>query len=104
MWTGLISDGLYWKQQRQEQSRRFHQTENVNGLLQAVQHWFIMKYFFQTIFYAYVVAAFDKSSVNPTRGNEMQKAVHCNVNNNDHSFYAGPNCKNIEQLLVKLKN
>ena len=68
MWIGLISDGLYWNQQRQEQSRSFHQTEKVNGLLQAVQHWFIMKYFFQAIFYAYFVAAFDKSSVNPTRG------------------------------------
>ena len=34
----------------------------------------------------------------------MQKAVPCNVNNNYNSFYAGPNCKNIEQLLVKLKD
>jgi len=34
----------------------------------------------------------------------MQKAVHCNVNNNYNSFYAGPNCKNIEQLLVKLED
>lgn len=60
-----------------------------------------MKYIlFQTILFAYFVAALANSSVKPTTGNEVKKAANCNANNNFISFYAGPNCK--KQLLKEL--
>ena len=37
------------------------------------------------------------STVKPT------KEARCNVNNNYNSFYAGPNCKKIEQQLEEIR-
>ena len=52
-----------------------------------------MKYFVGAILFAYFIAALANSTVKPTT------EAHCNVNNNYNSFYAGPNCKKIEQQL-----
>ena len=60
----------------------------------------MMKNFFAAILCAYFVAEFANSSVQPTKTTEAKKAP-CNVNNYN-SFYAGPNCKNIEQRLAKI--
>jgi len=62
----------------------------------------MMKYFFRAILFAYFVAAFANSSVKPTTGAGANKA-HCNVNTYN-SFYAGPNCKKIEQQLAEMRN
>ena len=50
-----------------------------------------MKYFVGAILFAYFIAALANSKVKPTT------EAHRNVNNNYNSFYAGPNCKKIEQ-------
>ena len=52
-----------------------------------------MKYFFGAVLFAYFITTLANSTVKPT------KEAHCNVNNNYNSFYAGPNCKKIEQQL-----
>ena len=62
----------------------------------------MMKYLFRAILFAYFVAAFANSSVNPTTSLGTRKA-HCNVNNYN-SFYAGPNYKKIEQQLEEIRN
>ena len=62
-----------------------------------------MKYFLYALLFAYFVAAFANSSVKPTTSPGTNKA-HCNVNNNYNSFYAGPNCKKIEQQLAEMRN
>ena len=51
-----------------------------------------MKYFF-----AYSIATLANSTVKQT------KEAQCNVNNNYNSFYAGPNCKKIEQHLEEIR-
>ena len=56
-----------------------------------------MKYFVGAILFAYFIATLANSTVKPT------KEAHCNVNNNYNSFYAGPNCKKIEQQLGKIR-
>ena len=56
-----------------------------------------MKYFFGAVLFAYFIATLANSTVKPT------KEAHCNVNNNYNSFYAGPNCKKIEQQLEKIR-
>ena len=57
-----------------------------------------MKYFFGIIPLACLIsAALANSTVKPT------KATRCNVNNNYNSFYAGPNCKKIEQQLEEIR-
>ena len=62
----------------------------------------IMKFFFRVILFASdFVAAFANPSVKP--GARTNKA-HCNVNNNYNSFYAGPNCKKIEQQLAEMRS
>ena len=61
-----------------------------------------MKFFFAAILFAYFVTALANSSVKPTKSNENK--AHCNVNNNYNSFYAGPNCKKIEEQLAELRN
>ena len=64
----------------------------------------MVKYFFRVILFASdFVAAFANSSVKPTTGAGTNKA-HCNVNNNYNSFYAGPNCKKIEQQLAEMRS
>ena len=60
-----------------------------------------MKSLFAAILFAYSVSALANSSVKPTKSNENK--THCNVNNNYNSFYAGPNCKKIEQQLAEIK-
>ena len=62
-----------------------------------------MNYFLHAILLAYFVAALANSSVKPTITPGTNKA-HCNVNNNYNSFYAGPNCKKIEQQLEEIRN
>ena len=56
-----------------------------------------MKYFVGAILFAYFIAALANSKVKPTT------EAHCNVNNNYNSFYAGPNCKKIEQQLHEIR-
>ena len=56
-----------------------------------------MKYFVGVILFAYFIATLANSTVKPT------KEVYCNVNNNYNSFYAGPNCKKIEQQLEEIR-
>ena len=56
-----------------------------------------MKYFVGAILFAYFIATLANSTVKPT------KEAHCNVNNNYNSFYAGPNCKKIEQQLEEIR-
>ena len=56
-----------------------------------------MKHFFGTILLSSVISALANSTVKPT------KETHCNVNNNYNSFYAGPNCKKIEQQLEEIR-
>ena len=56
-----------------------------------------MKYSFGAVLFAYFIATLANSTVKPT------KEAHCNVNNNYNSFYAGPNCKKIEQQLEKIR-
>ena len=56
-----------------------------------------MKYFFGAVLFAYFIATLANSTVKPT------KEAHCNVNNNYNSFYAGPNCKKIEQQLEEIR-
>ena len=56
-----------------------------------------MKYFFGAVLFAYFIATLANSTVKPT------KKAHCNVNNNYNSFYAGPNCKKIEQQLEEIQ-
>ncbi|CAH3040573.1 unnamed protein product [Porites lobata] len=56
-----------------------------------------MKYFFAIIPLACLISALANSTVKPT------KATRCNVNNNYNSFYAGPNCKKIEQQLAEIR-
>ncbi|XP_073247985.1 fibrinogen C domain-containing protein 1-like [Porites lutea] len=56
-----------------------------------------MKYFFGAVLFAYLIATLANSTVKPT------KEAHCNVNNNYNSFYAGPNCKKIEQQLEEIR-
>ena len=63
----------------------------------------MMKYFLYAILFAYFVATFANSSVKHTTDAGTNKA-HCNVNNTYNSFYAGPNCKKIEQQLAEMKN
>ena len=63
----------------------------------------MMKYFLHATLFAYFVAAFANSSVKPTTSPGTNKA-YCNVNNNYNSFYAGPNCKKIEQQLAKMRS
>ena len=60
----------------------------------------MMKYLFEAILLAYFAATFADSSVKPTKTTQAKKAL-CNVNNYN-SFYAGPNCKTIEQHLAKI--
>ena len=55
-----------------------------------------MKYFVGAILFAYFIAALANSKVKPTT------EAHCNVNNYN-SFYAGPNCKKIEQQLHEIR-
>ena len=56
-----------------------------------------MKYFFGAIVFAYSIATLANSTVKQT------KEAQCNVNNNYNSFYAGPNCKKIEQQLEEIR-
>ena len=56
-----------------------------------------MKYFFGAVLFAYFITTLANSTVKPT------KEAHCNVNNNCNSFYAGPNCKKIEQQLEEIR-
>ena len=57
-----------------------------------------MKYFFGIIPLAcLIISTLVNSTVKPT------KATRCNVNNNYNSFYAGPNCKKIEQQLEEIR-
>ena len=57
-----------------------------------------MKYFVRAILFACFIAALANSTVKPTT-----KEACCNVNNNYNSFYAGPNCKKIEQQLEEIR-
>ena len=60
-----------------------------------------MKGFFAAIALAYFIATPANSSVKPTKSDQMRKAqCHMNYNTN---FYAGPNCKKIEQQLAEIK-
>ena len=56
-----------------------------------------MKYFFGAVLFAYFITTLANSTVKPT------KEAHCSVNNNYNSFYAGPNCKKIEQQLEEIR-
>ena len=60
-----------------------------------------MRYFFEAILLAYFAAALANSSVKPTKSSETKKA-QCNLYYNTN-FYAGPNCKKIEQQLAEIK-
>ena len=62
-----------------------------------------MRYLFEATLLAYFVAALANSSVKSTKNAETGKG-HGDVNNNYYSFYAGPNCKKIEQQLVEMRN
>ena len=52
-----------------------------------------MKLFFEAILFAVFIIAL---------ANSTDKSK-CNVNNNYNSFYAGPNCKKIEQQLAEIQ-
>ena len=56
-----------------------------------------MKYFVGATLCVYFIAALANSTVKP------KKEAHCNVNNNYNNFYAGPNCKKIEQQLEEIR-
>jgi len=62
-----------------------------------------MRYLFEATLLAYFVAALANSSVKSTKNAETGKG-HGDVNNNYYSFYAGSNCKKIEQQLVEMRN
>ena len=66
-----------------------------------------MKYFFQAILLSYFVAALANSNLSTKQAknadNGTTKSSHCNVNNNYNSFYAGPNCKKIEDMFSEVK-
>ena len=55
-----------------------------------------MKHFFGAILFTHLIATHANSTVKPT------KEAHFNVNNYN-SFYAGPNCKKIEQQLEEIR-
>ena len=55
-----------------------------------------MKYFFAIIPLACLISALANSTVKPTKATR-------NVNNNYNSFYAGANCKKIEQQLAEIR-
>ena len=57
---------------------------------------------FKGILFAVFVTAFANSSVKSNKSTSTDKSK-CNVNNNYNSFYAGPNCKKIEQQLAEIK-
>ena len=60
-----------------------------------------MKGFFAAIALVYFIATLANSSVKPAKSDQMRKAqCHMNYNTN---FYAGPNCKKIEQQLAEIK-
>ena len=60
-----------------------------------------MKGFFAAIALAYFIATLANSFVKPTKSDQMRKAqCHMNYNTN---FYAGPNCKKIEQQVAEIK-
>ena len=65
------------------------------------QTQYMMKLFFEAILFAVFIRALANSSVKPTKSTETDKSK-CNVNNNYNSFYAGPNCKKIEQKLAEI--
>ena len=56
-----------------------------------------MKYCFGTSLLTCLISALANSTFKPT------KEARCNVNNNYNSFYAGPNCKKIEQQLEEIR-
>ena len=56
-----------------------------------------MKYCCGTSLLTCLFSALANSTVKPT------KEARCNVNNNYNSFYAGPNCKKIEQQLEEIR-
>ena len=56
-----------------------------------------MKFFVGVILFAYFIATLANSAVKAT------KEDHCNVNNNYNNFYAGPNCKKIQQQLEEIR-
>ena len=56
-----------------------------------------MRYFVGATLFAYFITTLANSTIKPT------KEAHCNVNNNYNSFYAGPNCKKIEQQLGEIR-
>ena len=61
----------------------------------------MIKYFFEAILFAYLVAALASSSVKPVDSNksDTKKAQSDMINN----YYSGPNCKKIEQQLAEIK-
>ncbi|KAL9989435.1 hypothetical protein ACROYT_G003984 [Oculina patagonica] len=59
-----------------------------------------MKYFFQALLLGYFVAALADCRNVPTK--PVAKASLCNVNTYN-SFFAGPNCKKIENILSEVK-
>ena len=61
-----------------------------------------MNIFFAAVAIAYFIATNANSSVKPTKNDQMRRAqCHMNYNTN---FYAGPNCKKLEQQLAEIKD
>ncbi|KAL9958830.1 hypothetical protein ACROYT_G035898 [Oculina patagonica] len=63
-----------------------------------------MKYFFQALLLSYFVATHANLLLSTTKKPVTTKAPQCNVNNNNYnSFFAGPNCKKIENMFSEVK-
>ena len=62
-----------------------------------------MKYFFQALLLSYVVAVLAKCLIlTTTKPVTTSKASLCNVNTYNN-FFAGPNCKKVENILSEVK-
>ena len=60
-----------------------------------------MKYLFEAVLFAHFVAALANSSVKPMKNNNnIKETAQSDMINN---YYAGPNCKRIEQRLAEIK-
>ncbi|KAL9989424.1 hypothetical protein ACROYT_G003972 [Oculina patagonica] len=64
-----------------------------------------MKYFFRAVLLSYFVATHANLLLSTTRKPTTPKFSQCNVNNNHNynSFFAGPNCKKIENMISEVK-
>ncbi len=74
-------------------------------LTNILKHRSEMKYFFGALLLSCFVAMYTNSLLSTTRKPVTPKFSQCNVNNNRNynGFFAGPNCKKIENMLSEVK-